>query len=226
MLPYEKKVFSQNGEDGILEYLDQFVDGPRTFLEIGWAHGVQNCCRHLMENLGYTGTGVDGRANKRPHQRLTMISKWLSLDDVDMLLAAQGSEPTVFSLDIDSFDWHLLSAMLQKDFRPKIICHEYNSILGPAISVSRKLGVVYNKSQLYGASLSAYKKILAPYYDFITVDSQGVNAFWIRKDQTYQAPAESIDFAFLTTKHNLSTKTIFDQGVEQFISQDNGWEYV
>ena len=79
MLPYEKKVFSQNGEDGILEYLDQFVDGPRTFLEIGWAHGVQNCCRHLMENLGYTGTGVDGRANKRPHERLTMISKWLSL---------------------------------------------------------------------------------------------------------------------------------------------------
>ena len=116
--------------------------------------------------------------------------------------------------------------MLQKDFRPKIICHEYNSILGPNLSVSRKLGVVYNKSQLYGASLSAYKKILAPYYDFITVDSQGVNAFWIRKDQTYQAPAESIDFAFLTTKHNLSTKTIFDQGVEQFISQDDGWEYV
>ena len=51
MLSYEKKVFSQNGEDGILEYLDQFVNGPRTFLEIGWAHGVQNCCRHLMENL-------------------------------------------------------------------------------------------------------------------------------------------------------------------------------
>jgi hypothetical protein len=225
MLSYEKKVFSQNGEDGILEYLDQFVDGPRTFLEIGWSSGVENCCRNLLINHNYSGTGVDVRANKILHDRFTMISTWITMNDVEMLLDAEGLEPTVFSLDIDSFDWHLLNAMLQKNFRPKIICHEYNSILGPDVAVSRKVDVLYNKYQLYGASLSAYKKILTPYYNFVTVDSCGVNAFWIRKDQPYHAPSDNNEFIFLA-KTGIPTQEIFKKGLDLFVNEDDGWEYV
>jgi hypothetical protein len=115
--------------------------------------------------------------------------------------------------------------MLEKGFLPKIICHEYNSILGPIESISRKYGqdVKYDKRTLFGASLSAYKKLLEKDYNFVTVDSTGVNAFWIRKDvKSYKKPELYHDFKFFRS----TKEKIFDNGLENFLNLDNGWEYV
>ena len=129
-LSYEKQVFSQHGEDGILEFLSSFIlDKNKNFLEIGWGRGKVNCCRNLLENLNFSGTGVDAKTPIIFHNNLKTVTQLISLDDVNFLISLEGKEPTVFSLDIDSFDWHLLKSMLVKGFLPKIICHEYNSIL-------------------------------------------------------------------------------------------------
>lgn len=223
-LTYEKRVFSQHGEDGIIEFLLSFiVDKNKTFLEIGWGNGEVNCCRNLLENLNFSGTGVDAKFSKIFHKNLKSISKLISLDDVDYLISLEGKEPTVFSLDIDSFDWHLLKSMLVKGFFPKIICHEYNSILGPDKAISRKYGnhVKYNKKTLFGASISAYKKILEKNYNFITVDSSGVNAFWLKKN---------IEYSPLDMYHNFKffkfAEEKYNNGLENFLKLDKDWEYV
>jgi hypothetical protein len=225
ILPYEEHIFSQHGEDGILKFLSSFIlDENKTFLEIGWGDGNVNCCRNLLENLNFTGTGVDAKLSKISHSNLKTVSRFISLDDVDFLISLEGKEPTVFSLDIDSFDWHLLKSMLAKGFLPKIVCHEYNSIIGPTESISRKYGkdINYDKRTLFGASISAYRKILEKNYNFVTVDSSGVNAFWIRKDVNFAQPAQYYDFKFF----KFVKEKIYDKGLEQFLILDTGWEYV
>jgi|TARA_R110002126_G_scaffold24058_5_gene84231 hypothetical protein len=224
-LPYEERTFSQHGEDGILKFLLTFIDDKnKNFLEIGWGDGRVNCCRNLLENLNFSGTGVDAKTSKISHSNLKTISQFISLDDVDFLISLEGKEPTIFSLDIDSFDWHLLKSMLSKGFLPKIICHEYNSILGPDHLISRKYGknIKYDKRHLFGASLLAFKKILEKNYNFVTVDSSGVNAFWIRKDIEFTHPAQYYDFNFFKSVK----ERIYDNGLENFLNLDDGWEYV
>jgi|AntAceMinimDraft_12_1070368.scaffolds.fasta_scaffold10279_2 hypothetical protein len=203
ILPYEKKYYSQHGEDGIIEFLLGFLNfsilDKKTFLEIGWGNGAVNCCRNLIENHNFKGTGVDLRKSKFKNKNFVSVIKFLTVDDIDFLLSLEGSEPTMFSLDIDSIDWHILNGMLSKNFQPKIICHEYNSTLGPSeLWVrSNKEGTIYDKKFRYGASLSAYKKILNPLYNFITVDSSGVNAFWLRKDIVVPYEFQKNEFLFL-----------------------------
>lgn len=224
-LPYEHRTFSQHGEDGILKFLLTFVDDKnKNFLEIGWGNGTVNCCRNLLENLNFSGTGVDAKTSNISHSNLKTISQFVSLDDVDFLISLEGKTPTIFSLDIDSFDWHLLKSMLDNGFLPKIICHEYNSILGPDESISRKYGnnIDYNKRTLFGASLMAFKKILEKNYNFVTVDSSGVNAFWIRRDIEFTRPEQYYDFNFFKSVK----ERIYDNGLENFLKLDQGWEYV
>lgn len=223
-LPYEKKVYSQHYEDGILEFLVNIVQPTnRTFLEIGWGNGMTNCCRYLLQDLGFAGTGFDLRQSKLAHPRLTSHAKFLSLDDVGFVLGTQGLNPGVFSLDIDSFDWHLLKAMLAQGFDPDIIVHEYNSHFGPEWAYTRRYGtdVQYDGKVKFGASLGAYRKLLEPNYTFVTVDSTGVNAFWIKKP--YQVPADTITHQY--NFHKGAQKN-FDRGLDFLLSLDNGWEAV
>jgi hypothetical protein len=221
-LPYEKRVFSQHSEDGILEFLvDIVAPTTKTFLEIGWGTGMVNCCRHLLQNHGFHGTGFDAKPSKLYHPRLTTHAKLLTLADVDFILSTQGLTPTVFSLDIDSFDWHLLKAMLACSFRPDIIVHEYNSHFGPEWSYSRRADTVYDSKIRFGASLTAYRKLLEPYYQFVTVDSSGVNAFWIKHGYTVPAGTVSHQYNF----HKGAQKN-FDRGLDFLLNLDHGWEAV
>ena len=209
----EKKVYSQNNEDGIFEYLINFIH-KKTFLEIGWGDGSENNCKNLLVQHNFTGTGIDTKDNKFNHKNLKFVKKRLDENDANFIIQQEGKEPGVFSLDIDSIDYHLLKNLINKDFRPMILCHEYNSVWGPTKSFIRKLNVKYEKKFLYGASLTAYKKLLKPFYNFITVESTGVNAFYIRKDIEFIMPNNTLDFAFLQKWH---TKKLSE------IELDDGW---
>ena len=94
----------------------------------------------------------------------------------------------VFSLDIDSIEFYVLSAFLKMGFRPKIIVVEYNSAFGPDKSITVKYSPDFYKKRsnykinmhYYGVSVTGYKNLLQRYdYRFVTVESKGINAFFI-----------------------------------------------
>ena len=59
-LPYEKKIFSQNLEDGIIELLvSNIINSNKIAIEIGSGNGSENMLRNLVSNHGYTGIGHD-----------------------------------------------------------------------------------------------------------------------------------------------------------------------
>jgi hypothetical protein len=199
-LPYEYKRFSQSAEDGILTYLNQFVE-KKTFLELGWSKGLENNCRNLIEEHGYTGTGVDIIGNKFNHPNFTSIIKRLEPTEeiLAMLLELEGMNPGVFSIDIDSFDWHLTKMLIEAGFRPEVFVHEYNSLWGPTEVAIRKMGAKPQDSRFnYGASLGAFRAILEPYYTLVTCNSTGVNAFYIRNDKEFEMPEYRHEYKKIT----------------------------
>ena len=91
--------------------------------------------------------------------------------------------PDVFSLDIDSLDYYVAEALLERGFRPKIVIVEYNSAFGPERSVTIPYQEPFNRHRAhpsgyyYGVSIMGARNLFGRYgYRFITVDQNGVNA--------------------------------------------------
>lgn len=193
-LPYEKKINSQSGEDGIIEVMLDAINVPRnnTFLEIGWGDGGTNMTWYLMEQKGWGGVGVDARAPRKGYDRFPPNFKHYQelvypytctkyLNDVPL-------DCDFFSLDIDSFDYEVAKVLLEAGFRPKTICVEINKNFGSESVASfpfikDAVGKVYHKLFFNGVSLEKYKRLFSKYgYKFFTVDSTIVNALFYRED--------------------------------------------
>jgi hypothetical protein len=79
-----------------------------------------------------------------------------------------------------------MTALLESGFKPKIVAVEYNSAYGPTneMTIRYQPRFAYtnsgNASLYYGVSIAAWRKLLGRYgYRFVTVDQNGVNAFFI-----------------------------------------------
>jgi hypothetical protein len=195
-LPYEEQVFSQNGEDGIIKHLIQYTK-KKNFVELGWGKGFKNNCRNLAENLNFTGSTIDLKASKNKFKQVKNIIKKLKPGDGQFIIDLEGKSPGLFSIDIDSFDYCLLKELIELDFRPDILIHEYNSVFGPQAKITREYPGPFDKRVNYGASLMAYKLLLKEHYTFITVESMGINAFYIRNDINFKMPEKIIKFKYL-----------------------------
>jgi hypothetical protein len=100
--------------------------------------------------------------------------------------SALHADPDVFSLDIDGNDYHLAHALLASGFKPKVFVVEYNSAFGPDKSVTIpyredfRFANGHGNNLYYGCSLAGWKKLFARNgYACVTVDSNGVNAFFV-----------------------------------------------
>jgi hypothetical protein len=112
-------------------------------------------------------------------------------------------DPDVLSLDIDGNDYYVATALFESGFRPKIFVVEYNSVFGPERSVTIEYAddFVFTKAHpthlYYGVSIAGWRTFFARHgYRFVTVDQNGVNAFFVD-------PAQ-FDAAFLGGVRGLS----------------------
>lgn len=189
--------FSQNGEDGIIDYLCQRITNPnRYFVEIGSADGLENNTAWLAIARKFSGLMIEGSSNLAaraakaiPHYNLgvKVLNCFVDKNNIQAVLnECLYQDPDLFSLDIDGVDYYILQAMLHAGFRPKIIAVEYNSAFGPekAITVPYQDQFDYTAADAsglyYGVSVMAWRTLLEKAgYKFVTVDSNGVNAFFI-----------------------------------------------
>lgn len=194
---WEFSGFSQNGEDGILDVLRrQLKRRNRYFVEIGSADGLQNNSSWLVVAEQYAGLMVEGdgklveRARRLiPYYSLgaECVSMFVGSDNVRQLKElALHADPDVFSLDIDGVDYYVAQAVLAAGFRPRIFVVEYNSAYGPERSFTIpyqenfSFGSAHPTRLYYGVSVAAWRKFFAQHgYRFVTVDSKGVNAFFV-----------------------------------------------
>lgn len=198
---WEFSGFSQNGEDGIIDVLSQHIKNPnRYFIEIGASDGLENNTTWLALARRWSGIWVEGDAQTSSwstwlfsalNYGLETVCMFVDKDNVsDLAQRALHLDPDVFSLDIDGIDYYVAEVILDSGFKPKIFVVEYNSAFGPTQSLSVPYSSNFRRGQglgddlYYGCSVSAWKRLFERYgYKFVTVDLNGVNAFFIRSEE-------------------------------------------
>ena len=194
------KVFSQNGEDGIIDYLlnSLNVDVPR-FLEIGVGNYKESNTRYLFEKTSCKGMIIDNIKDLKQKVSkyvklwkgdLTIIENTVTSENILEILSSNNFDKNldIFSLDIDGIDYWVMQQIPENI--SKIVVAEYNSTFGPNLEVSvpniknfdRKK---YHYSFLcYGASLKAFVKLMSKKeYIFLGTNIACNNAFFVKKSE-------------------------------------------
>jgi len=208
---YEFKVFSQWGEDGVLQRLTSAIEIPeKTFIEFGVQDFFESNCRFLMMKDNWRGFVIDGSAANIDRLRqsyfywkyeISAVDAFITRENINELLAKSGFGPDlgILSVDIDGNDYHVLQAI--EVFSPRILICEYNALFGP----SRRITVPYDadfvrtskhhSNLYYGASLGAIVYLANKKgYSLVGTNSAGNNAFFVRNDLV------STQFPALTAK--------------------------
>lgn len=194
---WEFSGFSQNGEDGILDVLRKKLNASnRYFIEIGAADGIENNSGWLLVAEKYNGLLVEGSPHLVERAKRTVIGYSVGAEIHNMFVTKESvleikslalyHDPDVFSLDIDGNDYYVAEAIFNAGFRPKIFVVEYNSVYGPeqSVTIEYEPTFVFTKAHpthlYYGVSISGWRKFFERYgYRFISVDRNGVNAFFV-----------------------------------------------
>ena len=183
MINIYNKVYSENGEDGIIEYLINLIyDDPKNkiYLEIGVEDGTECNTRNLRENFGWSGILIDG---KNENKSINLYNHFVTKDNIIDLLKSYNipSKLNLLSIDIDYNDFYVLNEIL-KQYNSDLIIVEYNA----THSYDEDKVIVYDENggwdgtNYFGASLLSYTKLLNKFgYSLVSTETQGVNAFFV-----------------------------------------------
>ena len=192
------KIFSQNGEDGIINYLvDKLKLNNKNFVEIGVGNYRESNTRFLYNTYHPKGLIIDCIDDMEKKVKpfvnlwkgdLRICNKQINSDNIlDTLNQECDYEIDIFSIDIDSVDYWIIEK-LKKNIS-KIFVAEYNPVFGSEFEVtvpniSRFERNKYHYSNLcYGMSLRALINLMdKKNYYFIGTNLQKINAFFISKD--------------------------------------------
>jgi hypothetical protein len=227
---WEFSGFSQNGEDGIIDFLiSQLKESNKYFIEIGVSNGLENNSSWLAIGKRFSGLMVDANtAAVEQCRKLYQGMNWglriealkVSLENVEQIKTwATHSCPDVLSLDIDSNDFYIMQSLFEMNIRPKIAVVEYNSAFGPSESCTIEYDLEFNlrkanaEGLFYGVSLAGWKTFFSKQgYQFVSVDTNGVNAFFVNPS-----------FFVVSFLENLQPKD-FTENFAQFSRDPKGWK--
>lgn len=197
----EFKVFSQFGEDGILEYLIRQIGIPadkQSFVEFGVESYRESNTRFLLMNRNWRGLVIDGSADHMEGVKksalawrhdLTAVAAFIDRDNINRLIEEGGlsGEIGLLSVDIDGNDYWVWESI--DVISPIIVVAEYNSVFGPDLAITvpydpRFVRSEAHHSHLYwGASISALATLAGRKgYDLVGGNSAGNNVFFVRRD--------------------------------------------
>jgi hypothetical protein len=216
----EFRVFSQFGEDGIIQYLiAQLPIAEQSFVELGVDDYRESNTRFLLENDGWEGLIVDGGTDHldfldspyfRWRHRIWARSAFLDVDNVNRVISGGGfaGDLGLLSIDLDGNDYWVLKAI--DVVAPRILVVEYNSVFGPDRAVTVPYDPLFVASAAhpsgvyFGASLAALCLLSeAKGYRFVGSNSVGVNAFFVRSDLADDLPHPTPQQGWVASRHRL-----------------------
>lgn len=179
---WDKKVFSQNGEDGIIEHIFNSIGTTnKYYVEFGVEDGTECNTRYLRENKNWSGLMMDGG---HENQKINLQKEFINASNICELFK-KYSVPKEFdflSVDIDYNDFYVLNEILKCGFRPRVICSEYNSYLGDKDDkvVIYDPDMMWDRTKYFGASITAFANLFSHHgYSIVMGTSIGVNIFAI-----------------------------------------------
>jgi len=196
---YELKIFSQFGEDGIIDYLIKSLKiEEKNFIEFGVENYEEANTRFLLESRNWSGLIFDSSKEhinfikgKNYYWRQNLIAKceFITSENINSLIQEHNGDREVglLSIDVDGNDYWIWKAI--NGIIPKIVVIEYNARLGKKKSIVTPYKKDFNRikehhsSIYFGASLIAiYKLAKEKNYSLVGTNINGSNAFCVHND--------------------------------------------
>ena len=212
----EFRVFSQFGDDGIIQYLLQHVEAPDTFIEFGVETYRESNTRFLLVKDNWRGLVIDGSETNVASIRtlsefwrhdLTAVASFITRDSINDLFSAAGftGDVGLLSIDIDGNDYWVWEAI--DVVSPVIVVAEYNAVFGPDLKVTVPYAADFTRRAahhshlFFGASLAALCDLGERRgYAFVGCNSAGNNAYFVRRDQVGDLPTPSAREGFVESR--------------------------
>ncbi|TCC36285.1 hypothetical protein [Kribbella speibonae] len=194
LAPYEYRLFSQNGEDGVLcEIFRRIGTTTETFVEFGVERGQEGNCIFLADVLGWQGLFMESHPGEYrileskylPSREVMTIEADVTPDSVDDLVARTPlpADLDLMSIDIDGQDLWVWRGV--RRYRPRVVVVEYNSAINQELPLTQSAGdrATWDYSNFFGASLAAFEILgREKGYRLVHCDLAGVNLFFVRAD--------------------------------------------
>ncbi|MCP4421293.1 MAG: hypothetical protein GY805_32180 [Chloroflexi bacterium] len=231
---YEAKIYSQNGEDGILLFLFSKIGLTNgRFVEFGIGNGRQCNTANLSLNFGWHGLlmEIDNQQAQAAQQyyqqqlgiqqnRVQIITATVTAENINTLLIQNNvqGEVDLLSIDIDGNDYWVWQAI--NVIQPRLVVIEYNATFGNQQAFSVRYDPNFNTHDkhpsgfYHGASLAALTKLgNQKGYILAGCDSSGTNAFFLQQDAAQGIISEMTPpdayFPHLHRTKSLTTKQQF-----------------
>ena len=223
------KVFSQNGEDGIIQYLIKTLKlNHIKFVEIGTEDYSESNTRYIFQTMRCDGLIIDPLKNLETivrknipefwKNKLTIINKFVTPENINSLLDNNNFQNNIdlFSLDIDGIDYWIIKK-LKKNIS-KIFVAEYNPYFGPDLeitvpNINNFNRTSYHHSNLcWGVSLKSLIKIMIEKnYTFVGSNDLRNNAFFVSNDHIDKIKIKKLNLENLFEFTNATYRESRDQ---------------
>ena len=198
----EFKVYSENGEDGILLYLFSLIGAEsKRAVEVCIGNGYENCTANLVINHGWDGIMVEGSQERVEAARHFFKSlnrtgrfppriahEWVTAENINEIIKRQGFSGSVdlFSLDMDGVDYWVWKNLEVID--PRVVVCEYNNLWPADKAMTTRYDAQFkaNYNSKFGASnsgasLAAFVKLAkSKGMRLIGCQQYGYNAFFMK----------------------------------------------
>ena len=183
---FEKKIYSQNGEDGVtIKLIEIIYSNPNnhTYVEFGASDGNECNTRILKEKYNWNGLLMDGNYE---NISINLKKEFITKENIVNLFQKYNVPENInlLSVDIDFNDFYCLQEILKK-YKCDIIICEYNATHLP----SEDKVIIYNQytgwdcTNYFGASLLSFTKLAQKYnYSLVYCNKNGVNCFFVNND--------------------------------------------
>lgn len=195
----EYKVFSQHGDDGIIQFLVDYLEiKNKTFIEFGVENYLEANTRYLLIENNWTGLIMDGSKKnidfvQSDHiywkYNLTAVDAFITKENINNLIKSNGFEGEIglLHIDIDGNDywiWETIDVV-----SPIILILEYNSLFGAENTWTIPYSADFFRTNAhfsnlyYGASLASLVDLSEKKgYIFIGCNSAGNDAFFVKRE--------------------------------------------
>ncbi len=211
---YEFKVFSQWGEDGIIQFLiNKIRIDNKVFIEFGVQDYKESNTRFLLQNDNWAGLIIDASSDNVKtvmndpvyyRNQLNAICAFIDKDNINELISSNGivGDIGLLSIDIDGNDYWIWEAI--DCINPRIVICEYDSLLGYERAVTTPYDKNFERTKahysfLYGGSSIAalHKLAVRKGYTLVGSNSAGNNAFFVRTDVLGNIASLSPELAYV-----------------------------
>ncbi len=195
----EFRVFSQWGEDGIIQFLINNIKiDKKIFIEFGVENYKESNTRFLLTNNNWSGLVIDGNEDNIAfiksdgiywQHNLKADANFITKDNINTIISNNGlsDEIGLLSIDIDGNDYWVWDNI--NIVNPCIVICEYNSLFGNHAMISSPYQEDFIRNHIhysyvyYGASISALNNLAEKKgYSLVYGNSNGNNVFFIRND--------------------------------------------